>query len=123
MANQCINQVVLTGEREALLHMISQEYFHYTKNDIHELNQTTFCVIFSSDWDPPTEELKRVSSKAHEIQFDIYYADKLTQRVGLITIIDGYAFKDDVKLSLTLNDLKKPLTSRIFNGLKRYNCR
>ena len=117
MANQCINQLILSGDRASIFELIMSDDLHYKKNEIHELSDNSFCLIFVSDWDPPEDHFQDISKKYPKIQMDLFYVEKLLKKVGRINFEAGVKIKHQKKLGIDFSDMNEPITSEVFNGL------
>jgi hypothetical protein len=117
MANQCMNQLVLSGDRASIFKLIMSDELHYKKNEIHEINDNCFCLIFMSDWDPPENYFQKISKKFPKIQIDLFYMEKLLKKIGRISFEAGEKIKREKKLDINFTDMNKPITFDIFNGL------
>jgi len=117
MANQCVNQLILSGDRTSIFELIMSKDLYYKNNEIHALNDNTFCLIFESDWNPPEDHFQKISKKFPKIFIDLFYVEKLLKKVGRISFEAGNKIKHQQELKINFADMNKPITSRVFDEL------
>jgi len=114
MANKCINQLILSGDRKSILDLIMSDNLYYKKHEIHEINNGTFCAIIFSEWTPPERHFTTISKEYPTINFDIFYAVKLSNIRGHVNISDGNISRLTGPIALTMSEMSNQLSSKNF---------
>lgn len=114
MANKCITQLILSGDRIRILDLISSSELYYANNKIHEMNDNTFCVVLVSEWTPPYKYFVALSKQYPTIEFDLFYATKLSSVKGHYSIKDGLFMEAIENDAFTLSEMSNQLSSNNF---------
>ena len=114
MSNKCINQLILSGDRKSIFDLITDEKLHYSTNKISLINENTFSIVFSSDWFPPKKYFYTLSKQYPCINFEIFYAIKLSGTKGYLHILDGDISEEKENNAFTMSEMTKQLSSDNF---------
>ena len=102
MANICKNILLIKGGRDDLIDLIQSDELSYKDNKIVQITETCLGLSFKSDWDPPEDFFLDLSEKHPEIEFVIFYIEKLLKKAGRIAIKNGAQKTKEYKLSSAL---------------------
>ena len=120
MANQCINQIIITGTRDDLIKLIQSQYLNYKKNKIYQLHENILMVTFKSDWNPEQEKIREMSNHFPKLKFELIYIEPLLNKAGIIWFEDNKINKHIIDLKNNLTDLKNKILPEVFKTIKGY---
>lgn len=102
MANICKNILIVSGGRNELINLIQSNELSYKQVKIFQLKETSLCVPFQSNWNPPEDFLVELSRQHKTLEFTLYYIEKLLGKAGRIVYTNGVKEKKGYNLSLGL---------------------
>ncbi len=118
MANKCINQILLTGERNDLIKLIQSEFLNYKKNKTYQFHENILMILFQTDWKPARKEIQKISEAFPLVKFELIYIEPLLKRAGIIWFEAGEIEKHIINFKASLMDLKNKLIPEVFDMIK-----
>jgi len=91
LANICKNQIILSGNRSDLLALFISENLNFSEYKIFEISNNIFTFLIDSKSSPPKQKFLKLSKLYPTIDFQILYAEKAMNKVGIIDIKNNHS--------------------------------
>jgi len=105
-----INQLIISGDRLKIFNIFSGSDLNFSNYEINELSNNQFCTMFHMSLEESTELIELLSTKHPDIEFKLFYADKLLSQSRILTIRNNETIVKKQNLKLTLQDMTQTLS-------------
>lgn len=124
MSTICNNQLIFSGDRTEMFNLFVSSEFNYKNYRIFQISHNIFTLFFDTDRDLPKDTIVELSKQFPTIGFQILYAEKTMNDVGILIIKNGSVDHTKVALENKLDDFTRKkdfFLSDIIKNKKEFN--